>query len=104
MPNVFKWDYVLNHVAGDSKAYVVDFRALGWDYEHAWKIVRDITSHLRYLGIQNTPRKRRVENGPWAGTICNSTTTSISRSVTSKMNEGYELSFGPEGKAERLIR
>ena len=57
----------LNRIAGDLVAYVDDLRAIGFSLEQAWKIVRWVASKLEFLGIQDTVRKRRIDNGPWAG-------------------------------------
>ena len=35
LPNVYKWNSLLNLIAGDIKAYVDDLRAIGHSLEHA---------------------------------------------------------------------
>ena len=82
LPNVMKWNSIVGRIAGDIKAYVDDLRAIGWSLEHAWQIARRIASRLQYLGIQDAARKRRVDNGPWAGCIYRSSETAIQRTVT----------------------
>ena len=82
LPNVMKWNGVYNRIAGDIKAFVDDLRALGWSLDHAWEIAHLIASRLQYLGIQDAPRKRRIDNGPWAGCIYISTDTKVQRTVT----------------------
>jgi len=82
LPNVMKWNSLVGRIAGDIKAYVDDLRAIGWSLEHAWKIARMIASRLQYLGIQDAARKRRIDNGPWAGCIYKSSETTIQRTVT----------------------
>ena len=82
LPNVMKWNGVYQRIAGDIKAFVDDLRAIGWSLDHAWEIAHLIASRLLYLGIQDAPRKRRIDNGPWAGCIYISTTNKIQRTVT----------------------
>ena len=77
-----KWDAILNRISGDIKAYVDDLRAIGWSLEHAWKIAHMVAARLQYLGIQDAPRKRRIDNGPWAGAIYKSSETKISKTVS----------------------
>jgi len=64
-------------------------RAIGWSYEHAWQIARYIASILQYLGIQDAARKRRIDNGPWAGSIFISSEEKIQMTVSqSKWDKG----------------
>ena len=89
MPNVFKWNSVVQRMAGEIKAYVDDLRALGWSLEHVWKIARWVASRLQYLGIQDAARKRRIDNGPWAGCVYITTPSKVQRTVTKeKWNKG----------------
>ena len=89
MPNVFKWNSIAQRIGGDIKAYVDDLRALGWSLEHAWRIARWVASRLQYLGIQDAARKRRIDNGPWAGCVYVTTPTKVQRTVTKdKWNKG----------------
>jgi len=89
LPQVFKWNEVARKIAGDLKAYVDDLRAIGWSYEHAWQIARLVASKLQYLGIQDAARKRRIDNGPWAGSIFISSEDRIQRTVSqSKWEKG----------------
>lgn len=69
LPNVFKWNASTLRLAGEIKAYVDDLRALGWSLEHSWSIAHLIASRLQFLGIQDAPRKRIIDQGPWAGSI-----------------------------------
>ena len=82
LPSVYKWDDVAQQIAGEIKAYVDDLRTIGRTLEHAWAIARLVASRLQYLGIQDAPRKRRVDNGPWAGTVYNSDSSKIQTTVT----------------------
>ena len=89
MPNVYKWNSRVERMAGDILSYVDDLRALGWTIEHAWSIARMIASRLQYLGIQDAARKRRLDNGAWAGSIFISTLDTIGKSVPqSKWDKG----------------
>lgn len=84
-----------NRIAGNIRAYVDDLRAVGYTLEQAWAIARRIASHLQYLGIQYALRKRRIDNGPWAGTIFNATETEIQKTVAqAKWDKGR--SYIPE--------
>jgi len=84
LPNVMKWNNVYKRIAGDIRAFVDDLRAIGWSLDHAWKIAHLIASRLQYLGIQDAPRKRRIDNGPWAGCVYISSSTQVQRTVTSE--------------------
>ena len=81
MPNVVKWNSFQQRLAGEIKAYVDDLRAIGWYTEHAWRISRWVVSRLQYLGIQDAGRKRRVDHGPWAGTIFLTSDDKVQRTV-----------------------
>ena len=83
LPWVYKYDSVRKLIAGDIRAYVDDLRTVGWSLEHAWKIARAVASRLQYLGIQDAPRKRRIDEGPWAGTVFTATEEEVSTTVTS---------------------
>ena len=89
LPQVFKWNEIAGKIAGDLRAYVDDLRAIGWSHEHAWQIARYIASRLQYLGIQDAARKRRIDNGPWAGSIFISSKDKVQRTVSqSKWDKG----------------
>ena len=89
LPWVFKYDSIKKRVAGDVKAYVDDLRSLGYSLEHAWILAKQIASRLQYLGIQDAPRKRRIDQGPWAGTVYGTTVDEVTVSVTiDKWNKG----------------
>lgn len=91
LPNVMKWNRLAKRIAGDLKSYVDDLRAVGWSLEHAWVIARWVASRLQYLGIQDAPRKRRIDNGPWAGTIYLSSDRKIQKTVSQeKWNKGRD--------------
>jgi len=82
LPNVFKWNEDAKRLSGEIKAYVDDLRALGWSLEHAWEIAHLIASKLQFLGIQDAPRKRRMDQGPWAGSIYIANNNKIQKTVS----------------------
>ena len=84
LPNVMKWNNSTQRIAGDIKAYVDDLRAVGWSKEHAWSIAHLIASRLQFLGIQDAPRKRRIDNGPWAGSVFLTSESTIQKTVTNE--------------------
>lgn len=71
-------------MAGDLKAYVDDLRATGYSLEHAWAIARWVASKLQYLGVQDAPRKRCCDNGPFAGTIFHTVNDLVQKTVEDK--------------------
>lgn len=83
-PWIYKWDDVHERISGEILAYVDDLHAIGFSLEEAWRIARWMASKLQYLGIQDAPRKRRIDNGPWAGSVVNTKNTSVSRTVEQK--------------------
>ena len=78
-PNVYKWDSRKLRIAGELIAYVDDLRALGFSLEYAWQIARRACSYLQYLGIQDAARKRRVDEGPWAGGLYSTSNHKITK-------------------------
>ena len=58
-----------NCIAGDLRAYVDDLRTIGVNLDHAWRIARWFSLRIQFLGAQDAARKRRVDQGPWAGGI-----------------------------------
>ena len=83
-PNVIKLNSLKILLAGDIKAYVDDLRTMGYIMEQAWAIARRVASRLQYIGIQDAPRKRRVDNGPWAGSVYLTSEGCIRKNVTEK--------------------
>lgn len=71
LPNVYTWDHLSGQIAGDLVAYVDDLRGISCCIEHAWVISHRAASQLEYLGSQDAPRKRRVDNGFWVGGLFN---------------------------------
>jgi len=91
LPNIYKWDDLANDIAGDIKAYVDDLRTFARTLEQAWRIARIVAARLQFLGIQDAPRKRRTDNGPWAGTIYKSTPSNIQTTVSlAKWKKGQQ--------------
>ena len=92
MPNVYKFDKINRRLAGDILSYVDDLRVLGFSLEHAWLIARWFASRMQQLGLQDASRKRRVDNGPWAGGVYGTTDGNISKSVTKpKWQKGRDM-------------
>ena len=79
---VFKFDSVQNRVVGDVRAYIDDLRSVGWSLEHGCRLARSIVSKLQFLGIQDAPKKRRIDGGPRASTMYSATMTEVSIAVT----------------------
>ena len=82
LPNVYKWNDLVQNIAGEIKAYVDDLRVVGLSWEHAWTIARLVASRLQFLGIQDAPRKRRTDNGAWSGTIYHTSPSLIQTTVS----------------------
>ena len=82
LPFVMKWNDIVKRQAGNLIAYVDDLRIIGWSMNHAWSIAHRVASRLQYLGVQDAPRKRRIDNGPWAGSIFLTSPTTIQKTVT----------------------
>ena len=74
-------------------AHVDDLQAIGYSLEHAWSISRRVTSRLQYLGVKDTPSKRRVQqDGPWAGGIFSTSDKKITKMVTQqKWDKGRNI-------------
>ena len=84
LPWVFKYDSTRNWIAGDVRAYMDNLKCVGWSLEHAWKLARQVASTLQHLGIQDAPRKRRIDAGPWARTLYHADKTTVSVMVMQK--------------------
>ena len=74
------------------KAYVDDLRVIAATMNKAWIASRQAAARIQYLGVQDAPRKRRLDNGPWAGTVFNTSNNIISKTVTlTKWNKGKDM-------------
>ena len=92
LPHVFKWDSTMKRISGDLVAYVDDLRAIGFSLEAAWAIAQRIASRIQYLGVQDAPRKRRIDNGPWAGGIYSTSGDIVTKTVTQqKWDKGKRI-------------
>ena len=94
-------------MAGYLKAYVENLGLIGLSLEHAWKISRIISSLMKYLGMKDSPRKRRIESGDWVGFIFNTTDLKITKTVTqSKCQKGryYIIAINKELSKEPYIQ
>lgn len=71
LPFVMKWNDLTNKIAGDMQSFVDDLRTFGHSVENIWQVSRQIiAARVQYLGIQDSPRKRRPRSqrpGAWAG-------------------------------------
>ena len=73
-------------------AYVDDLRAIGFSWEAAWAIARQVATRFQMLGIQDAARKRRLADGPWAGGIFGTDKGKITKTVTTvKWNKGKDM-------------
>ena len=82
---VIKWRSDVERVANDIITFVDDVRASGWAAEEAWQVSRQLAARLQYLGIQDTPRKRRppcCDPGAWAGAIFSTLGDKITQTVS----------------------
>ena len=50
--------------------------------EEAWRIARQVAPHIQYLGMQDAVRKRRLDEGPWAGGIYSTSDKMVAKTVT----------------------
>ena len=92
LPFVFKWDSVSKMIAAAIRAYVDDLRVVEATRELAWRASHQVASRLQFLGSQDAARKRRLDNGPWAGTVFGTSEGSITKSVTdAKCKKGKQL-------------
>lgn len=82
LPFVIKWDNMNKRVAAAIKAYVDDLRVLAANMDLAWKAAHQTAARIQFLGSQDAPRKRRVDKGPWAGTVFNTEGGAITMTVT----------------------
>ena len=82
LPFVIKWDAERTLIAAAIKAYVDDLRVIAATRELAWQAGRQVAARVQYLGSQDASRKRRLDNGPWAGTVFNVANYIISKTVT----------------------
>ena len=55
LPNVYKFNDIVNRISGDIKAYVDDLRALGWSLEHAWAIAERESDESMMAGEMYRP-------------------------------------------------
>ena len=92
LPFVIKWDSELKLVAAAIFVYVDDLRLIAATRELAWQASHRAASYIQYLGSQDAPRKKRLDNGPWAGTVFNTKDGAVTKSVTqSKWDRGLEF-------------
>lgn len=82
-------------IASELITFVDNGRVIGRSLEYTWRILRQVCSCLQYKGIQVALRKvhePKLDPGPWAGALFESTATSVTKSVTvEKWNKGRRL-------------
>ena len=59
-----------------------DLRVIAQTLELTWVATRRSLSRLQHQGINDTSRKRRIDNGPWAGGFYATDDVMITKSVT----------------------
>ena len=92
LPFVFKWDSTFKLISASIRAYVNDLRIVAANKELSWQAARQTASCIQYLGSQDAPRKRRLDNGPWVGTMFDTSNGFISKTVTqAKWDKGKQL-------------
>eukprot|EP00978_Attheya_sp_CCMP212_P011908 scaffold29619_cov63-Attheya_sp.AAC.3 len=72
LTRIMKWNTLINNISGDIIAFMDDLRISGAIKEQAWEIARRTTSVLQYLGVQDTPQKRKPPfrlTRAWADTM-----------------------------------
>jgi hypothetical protein len=85
LPQVMKWDAVLQKIAGDIVGFIDDLRASGYSVEQSWAVARQIVARFQYLGIQDAARKRRPPSqspGAWVGVVFSTKGGKVTKSVT----------------------
>lgn len=81
-----------NHLASDVKIYVDDLRITGATRELTQTVARRTIARVQFLGIQDAPRKRRLDNRLCPGDTGSTSTELITKSVTdSKQTKGQEI-------------
>ena len=86
LPKIYKWNDKENGIAADLVAFVDDLRFTGFSSENAWAAANWVLKGLQFLGIQDSPRKRKppLKNkpGPWAGGVFPNTDKGVFKMVT----------------------
>ena len=70
LPRVYKWNEIVQAIAGDQKTYVDDTRAIGHDEANCDALQHQLESGMTYYGMQDAARKRRPSSqrqGAWSG-------------------------------------
>jgi hypothetical protein len=86
-PRVMKSNDATANIAGDLKAFEDDLRCSGVSEEHAWQIGRWVAAIFQYLGIQDTPRKRKppvLVTAAWAESMFSTALGKIEKFVSQK--------------------
>ena len=70
MPRVYKWNEIVNAIAGDQKTYVDDTRPIGHDEDNCNALIHQIETGMSYYGLPEATKKRKSamqRQGAWAG-------------------------------------
>lgn len=62
--------------------YVENLRTVGATKVLAWAATRQTTSRIQFIGIQDAPKKRRLDNKPWAEGIFSTSKVQLTNSAT----------------------
>ena len=62
--------------------YIDDLRVMAPTRELTWVAIRRSLARLQYFRIQDTPRKRMLDNGPWIKGLYSTDNSNITKSVT----------------------
>jgi hypothetical protein len=80
-----KWDATIENITGNIVAFVDDLCTSGHSIECTWAIPHQVVAHLQYLGLQDTPRKRRPHVctlGAWVGSVFTTMDTEVQQSMS----------------------
>ena len=63
-------------------AYINDLRSIGFPLEPLYQISRRLCSYLQHLGIHDSVRKRRLNEGPWARCVYSTIDKYVTKTVS----------------------
>ena len=67
--NVYTWDKRFQRINTKLITYINDLRSIDLSPEQVIQTARRVCSYLQHSGIQDTTRKRRLDEGQWAGCV-----------------------------------
>ena len=115
-PWVSKIRVLDGQIAANFYIYVDDAGITGSDDEECWFAMHRVASRFNYLGIQDTPRKRRgpsTKPGAWAGTVLSTDNNKVGVKVSQEKwdkTKGYlrdtleEVKAGEGHNLKALLR